>query len=314
MRESRLRQSVPIALGLVLFASVGFAPPASSADPTLVLTPASGPTGQVVAVSGVVTCPDVATGGEIHLGFWDPSEGFQTGAPLGSFPKGAGGTIQASVTIPSTMSQLRPGEGTFDGFPVTPGAYEIDATCSVSLSGDPNGGSALFTVTATQSTTSTSTSTTSTSTTSTSTSTTSTTAAAGTSAAAMSSATQVIPGQALDVTAAGFAPNSTAALTFESDPIALGTATADASGTIHAHVTVPQGVPAGAHHVVATGVNAAGGVHRASVAVTVSASTSSTTTAGLARTGTANETTALVAGLLIGLGLLSKGTSMRRSS
>jgi hypothetical protein len=263
MRSSRLRRNGPatIGLGLVLWASL--AVPAGAQQQTLILDPTSGPTGQMVTVSGVVTCPDVAVGGEIHLGLRDPSEGFQTGAPLGTFAKGAGGTIQASVTIPSTMSQLRPGEGIFE-MPVTPGGYEIEATCSVSLTNNPSGGAAPFTVTATPATTTSTT----VATTTTTVATTTTTLAPSASTATIS-ASQVRPDQGVAISAPGFAANSSTNLTFQSDPVSLGSATANAGGVVETTVTIPRGAAPGAHHVVVSGIDPAGRAHESVAGLTV---------------------------------------------
>lgn len=61
------------------------------------------------------------------------------------------------------------------------------------------------------------------------------------------------PGGALTATAASFDPGSTVTFTFFSDPVVLGTATADAAGTATLQATWPAAASDGTHTVVASG-------------------------------------------------------------
>ncbi|MGX5697344.1 putative Ig domain-containing protein [Agromyces soli] len=69
---------------------------------------------------------------------------------------------------------------------------------------------------------------------------------------------QLVPGQRITVSGAGFLAGAPIVLGMYSQPTTLGTATADAAGAFSATVTVPAGQPLGAHTLVATGVGAAG--------------------------------------------------------
>jgi len=65
-------------------------------------------------------------------------------------------------------------------------------------------------------------------------------------------------GSTAELTAGGFAPYSTALLTLHSNPISLGSATADGSGVVRTTLTMPK-APAGVHTITIEG-EAAGGV------------------------------------------------------
>jgi Carboxypeptidase regulatory-like domain len=67
------------------------------------------------------------------------------------------------------------------------------------------------------------------------------------------SAGTVQPGGAVHVTGAGFVPGESVAVELHSDPIALGTVTADSDGVVDTTVTIPADAPAGAHRIVLTG-------------------------------------------------------------
>ena len=98
--------------------------------------------------------------------------------------------------------------------------------------------------------------------------TTTTTATTQTQATVLGSST-VPPGGAVTVTAAGFAPNTTANMTLFSDPVSLGTTQADATGTVRATVRIPANTTAGQHTIVITGPGATGGTNQASATITV---------------------------------------------
>jgi hypothetical protein len=63
------------------------------------------------------------------------------------------------------------------------------------------------------------------------------------------------PGARVTLRAEGFVPGETVRFVLHSDPVFLGTAVAGADGIAVLVVDLPDGVPAGQHHVVATGVD-----------------------------------------------------------
>jgi hypothetical protein len=76
------------------------------------------------------------------------------------------------------------------------------------------------------------------------------------------SVSAAVPGQTIIAGSAncspGFAAGATVTITLESDPVYLGTATADADGQFSIPVTIPGDATPGAHSVVATGQGASG--------------------------------------------------------
>jgi LPXTG-motif cell wall-anchored protein len=74
------------------------------------------------------------------------------------------------------------------------------------------------------------------------------------------------PGGTISIDGTGFAAGAEVALELHSDPVALGTATADALGALHLDANIPATLPAGVHAVVAL----VGGAQLASVAVQIS--------------------------------------------
>ncbi|MGY1803036.1 LPXTG cell wall anchor domain-containing protein [Blastococcus sp. SYSU D00922] len=70
--------------------------------------------------------------------------------------------------------------------------------------------------------------------------------------------TSVAPGQKLTLTGSGYAPNSAVELYVYSTPQRIGSVTADASGRFSVVVTLPTGLVAGKHSLVATGLDANG--------------------------------------------------------
>jgi hypothetical protein len=79
-----------------------------------------------------------------------------------------------------------------------------------------------------------------------------------------------------------YAPGASVDLIFTSDPVSLGTTTANGAGLISQAVTIPANAVNGAHTITATGAAAAGGTLTLSVGITVASSGSSN---GLAFTG-----------------------------
>jgi hypothetical protein len=110
----------------------------------------------------------------------------------------------------------------------------------------------------------------------------------------------------------GYAPFSFVVLDIQSDPVNLGRFQADANGVVTAEVTIPEGIPAGDHHLVASGTDAAGKplVQRQAVvlAETVSAPSS------LSLTGSDAQGIAAVGGVLLVMGAAATIATRRRLS
>jgi hypothetical protein len=81
----------------------------------------------------------------------------------------------------------------------------------------------------------------------------------------------VAPGQPVTATATGFAPDSGVDFTLFSDPVSLGTATADADGVATLTFTMPDVAP-GEHQLVASGVGPDGAPLQVATTITVLAS------------------------------------------
>ncbi|KQT96550.1 Ig-like domain-containing protein [Sanguibacter sp. Leaf3] len=80
------------------------------------------------------------------------------------------------------------------------------------------------------------------------------------------STTTLAPGEKITLVARGFLPGETVEFVLHSDPVVLGTAEADADGVATLVVALPAGVPAGEHHVEATGMTS---LRTAQIPVTV---------------------------------------------
>ena len=85
---------------------------------------------------------------------------------------------------------------------------------------------------------------------------------------------EVCPGQQITVVGRGFLPYSSATVIIYSSPVLLGTAVTDAHGAFTEKVTVPTDLEAGAHNLVASGVDLAGATHLIRMPVTVAPATS----------------------------------------
>lgn len=121
----------------------------------------------------------------------------------------------------------------------------------------------------------------------------------------------VEPGEPFTVSGSGWQPGSTVTLTLFSDPVRLGTATVDGSGSFSTQVSVPNSVTAGSHTLQVSGTGADGQPRTTSTRIVVvgAASASRGTGSGtsdLADTGVAvGRTVALATALLIvGVGAL----------
>ena len=134
---------------------------------------------------------------------------------------------------------------------------------------------------------------------------------------AASSAASAAPGGSLTLTGTGFGPGTTVTGVAYSDPVVLGRATATSTGTVSLRVTIPSTLPAGTHTLQLQGVDPSGDrrVLSATVQVTSSATTArGTPTGGLPRTGQQTRDLLLIAGALLGAGLLVEGTRQRRGN
>jgi len=139
------------------------------------------------------------------------------------------------------------------------------------------------------------------------------------------STTTLAPGEKITLVARGFLPGETVEFVLHSDPVVLGTAEADADGVATLVVALPAGVPAGEHHVEATGMTS---LRTAQIPVTVIADVTVVTppvvtapvvtvpvaaapvvavvvpAAPLASTGAELGSTALLVSVLLGSGVL----------
>src|SRR5947208_398278 len=78
----------------------------------------------------------------------------------------------------------------------------------------------------------------------------------------------VVPGESITISGGGADPGATVTFVFHSDPITLGSTTANSSGHFSATFAVPSGASAGTHTITAV----SGGVTLTSLSVVVSAS------------------------------------------
>ncbi|SDX92479.1 titin [Micromonospora pattaloongensis] len=122
---------------------------------------------------------------------------------------------------------------------------------------------------------------------------------------------RVPPGDTITVIGTGFAPHSTVTVTIYSTPTHLGTATADANGDFELTVTVPSDLPAGAHTLVAQGVDSSGAPHAMKLAVTVPAADGDS---DLPKTGAGIMTMLLSGAVLVvaGVAMVAIGYRPRR--
>jgi titin len=132
---------------------------------------------------------------------------------------------------------------------------------------------------------------------------------------AAGSSDKVVAGKTMVVSGTGYQPLSTVTVLIYSSPQVLTTVVTDASGNFTVTVTVPAGLTAGQHTLVASGVDTLGNARFTTLAVTVSASGVATVaTPKLAATG-ADVTAPLLGGLAalaVGGGLIV--ASRRRSA
>ncbi|WP_217177061.1 FN3 domain-containing metallophosphoesterase family protein [Streptomyces sp. AC495_CC817] len=120
-------------------------------------------------------------------------------------------------------------------------------------------------------------------------------------------ATSVVAGGTVSVSGAGFAAGAEITLELHSDPVRLGTVTADETGAFRRTVAIPASTPAGAHTLVA--ILPDGSEVRTALTVTAAAtggtpgSGSGSTDGDLATTGADSTPYVIAAGVLLVLGL-----------
>ncbi|MCG2799682.1 MAG: fibronectin type III domain-containing protein [Cellulomonas sp.] len=126
----------------------------------------------------------------------------------------------------------------------------------------------------------------------------------------------VVPSQQVTVVGTGFAPYSTARVVIYSSPVLLAEVLVGADGTFSVPVTVPADLEAGAHTLMAFGVDSQGQTYSLSMPVTNGADVTSVSTTGaasLAATGTDAIGLALLALAFIVIGLGALGVRARRA-
>ena len=178
------------------------------------------------------------------------------------------------------------------------------------------GGGATTTTEATTTTTSASTTTTTApATTTTSVASTTTTAAPTTTTTnpgGSVSPSSVAPGGIITVQTDGWKSGSSVSAILHSDPVALGTLTADGSGLASARFSIPANVATGSHSVVLTGTDPSDAPRIVTIPVTVATGGSGIAGQALAFTGAHARDLTSVALLLIAVGLFVLGQVARR--
>ncbi len=128
------------------------------------------------------------------------------------------------------------------------------------------------------------------------------------------SVSQPAPGQPITISICCFRNGSTVTFTIFSDPVVLGTATADAQGVATGSFTIPANLPAGNHTIVSSGIGPNGQPVSYSRAITLVSATSATP---LARTGSSNSTVPLAAAgatsVVVGAGLVAVAMKRRKT-
>lgn len=134
---------------------------------------------------------------------------------------------------------------------------------------------------------------------------------------AQKSVLHVMPGGVIEIIGEGFAPNSSVEVWLNSDPVFLGTTTADEFGKFAAKFTIPQGVVEGEHTLTFAGISSTGEEIASSTGIVISQDTivvDAPATDGQSGNGFASTgLLLLVAGLLL-LAVLIAGLRRRRKS
>jgi hypothetical protein len=119
-----------------------------------------------------------------------------------------------------------------------------------------------------------------------------------------------------------YAPGSSETLTFASDPVTLGTVTANANGQFSVTVTIPSNATAGTHTITSTGLGANGSTLVLSASLTVTRGAAAAGAAGpLAFTGSTDTApllwislVALVSGAALVVGARRRSTMRSREA
>ena len=82
---------------------------------------------------------------------------------------------------------------------------------------------------------------------------------------------RLVPGDVVQVDGEGFSPGAVLNVVLQSDPIAMGSLRANAGGGFSGTMRIPANAPPGRHHIVVSGPNPSGGVHKVSFPVEVAA-------------------------------------------
>jgi hypothetical protein len=111
----------------------------------------------------------------------------------------------------------------------------------------------------------------------------------------------------VDVAGSGYLPRSTVTVVVYSTPVVLESLVTNADGSFDTNVTLPAGLPAGAHTLVATGVDPDGGTWTLTQPIT--ARIAAGAAGGLAYTGADIALPAIggLAALTVGVGLMFTG-------
>ena len=113
---------------------------------------------------------------------------------------------------------------------------------------------------------------------------------------------RVVVGESITISGGGADPGATVRFILHSDPVSLGSTTADSSGNFSAAVTIPSGTSAGTHTITAV----SNGVTLATISVVVAAGSSGSSSSGdLPFTGSST-----LPGIGIGVGLIALGSSL----
>lgn len=255
-RVPRLHARGPIGAGVAaLIAAVTLlAPGTAHADGgTVSISPASGPVGTEVTVTGNLDSDCRAeTTVTVEIGELDGQRPGPDGSVRSSVIASAdatGGHYRVSGTIPAEIGT----NGT-----AAPGPQEIHVYCYSPLSSYPwYVATTSFTITSEGGPT---------------------TTTAGPADEVTLAASSVTAGGSVTFNAAGFAPGSEVTAELHSDPVALGTFGADDAGTVAGTARIPADVPAGHHTFVLSGEAANGTTLVLRAALTVVAAESGTTT------------------------------------
>ena len=126
------------------------------------------------------------------------------------------------------------------------------------------------------------------------------------------SPSSVAPGGIITVQTDGWKSGSSVSAILHSDPVALGTLTADGSGLASARFSIPANVATGSHSVVLTGTDPSDAPRIVTIPVTVATGGSGIAGQALAFTGAHARDLTSVALLLIAVGLFVLGQVARR--